>query len=323
MSRNKILPWHSPHFLHLALIPLACLAIATTATAQNVCWRGTSTVLPQDSIIPQQHRFEAAHETSQPSIVGNLMHVSDTAEEEWVLLGKDLAPLSSSSQWECTFEVQMHSALRTWGVPMGNATHVHDDTYAYMLGVDDDGVGFFPYVSNTWVSFVAMDVSDALHEFRIVASTTQIELFIDGAATPAISLPKTAFPSTVGPNRLSMVATSAVAVAEFDMGSYDFRRVNHGLALESCPSVASAGDPLQLKVVDAQVGSLTLLYVSSINGAPFLQRVALGTVGADCSWSLAAAVPAGLTGIEVGFLAFGFEKSGLLNVTNEASIAFD
>lgn len=316
--------------LSLAAAWIVFLALISASQAQNICWRGTSSVVPQDPLVPAQHRMVEADAVHQLSLVpalpsGSVLNVLDTVDTERVLLTHTFSdPLQVAAEWECTLLIQMHSATRFWGVDLGNVTHIHDEDHAYMLGIDDGGVGFVDNPTNAWAGgqFLAMDVSDTLHTFRMVATPNTVSLFIDGAAAPSLSLPKASFPTLGEASKVHMVATSSIAVADFDIAAFDFRRLNAGLQLEVCPSVAAAGDLLKLDGFDGMAGTPAALFLATVNGAPYFLPILTSAFDSSCEWRFQTLVPAGTPVVVLGFQLFGFEKPpGILVASNTASIA--
>lgn len=307
-----------------ALCTVALLAAgASRVAAQTICWEGQSAAMPHDLAIPAPHRLDVLDQEQQLSMVGNVLNVNDAVEADRVVLFQDLDSLGPSDAWEMTIEIQMTSSHRTAGIPLGNQCGVSDSGHVYQIGIDATGVGFAES-STTWVQgqFVAMDLSDQLHTFRIRATTDRVDLYIDASPQAALSFPKSAFP-TSSLRRLLVVANSIIGTANFDIASFRFALMNSGLALCACPPLLAAGDAFTIQAVDGQAFSPLGLFLSSVNGSPLVMSLLFGAFNASNTWNLNASAPPGLAGIELGMILFGFDKhTGKLALSNEALLAF-
>jgi hypothetical protein len=94
------------------------------------------------------------------------------------------------------------------------------------------------------------------------------------------------------------------------------------LTLEAEPSDPGAGATLTFSTWRGDALAACLLVVSDVNGTPtFLPEVS-STFDADGLWTLAATVPAGLSGNVVSFETFGIAANGKIEVSDAVPVSF-
>lgn len=98
----------------------------------------------------------------------------------------------------------------------------------------------------------------------------------------------------------------------------------HGsyLTLEAEPGDPGAGATLTFSTWRGAALAACLLVVSDVNGTPTFVPEVSSTFDADGLWTLAATVPAGLSGNVVTFETFGIATNGKIEVTNAVAVAF-
>ena len=308
------------------LARLGILCLTTQASAETVCYDSGPGVLPDDALIPAEHRFTLSGDTSFVS-VGATLRVTDDVWANSVHYQKvDHPPVTSADDWEFETWLQMHSADRNSGLlDIGNWTTVRDDQKQISLGWEVGRVGFTNLGSTAFVNglSVAMDTTDQFHHYLVRKTGPTIELFVDGAATAALTISHSDFPDTPGTEAIWMASTSLAGVSDFEVANYTFRRNTYVLDLAACPPLLDAGDILTLSSRYAVPGSVNLLYVVAVNGSPFIAQVLTSSADGDGEWSQGAVIPPGLSGLSLTLLQFGYTQgSGQLAASNTSTIAF-
>ena len=283
-------------------------------------------VLPDDPAVPADQRFSIGGEASMLSLGATSLRVIDASKPLSVYIQKtDITPIDAADDWELQIELQMHSAARDTVVKIGNQITVTDTAKTFGFGVATNEIGFVDIPSSQWVAGLtfAMDTTSQQNQYRVVKTGSMIDVFVNGGASAVLSIPVSAFPDAPQSSRIAIVGTSIIGTADFEVASYTFRYDTGALSLSACPPLVSAGDTLRLESGSAVPGSPNALYVVAVNGAPFTQPLLYASANGQGEWALHAVVPAGLSGLELTFLQFGFSQgTGMLAASNTASVAF-
>jgi hypothetical protein len=107
-----------------------------------------------------------------------------------------------------------------------------------------------------------------------------------------------------------------------NIGLDSIRFFRDSLELQVSPQTVAQGDSLTLQLGEGNPGELHMLTVVDISGTPTFQSVLLGAFGSNGWWSLAGAVPAGFSGLDVTFQSLGFSRSGALVASNARIVSF-
>ncbi|HET6162167.1 MAG TPA: hypothetical protein VFG37_00760 [Planctomycetota bacterium] len=98
----------------------------------------------------------------------------------------------------------------------------------------------------------------------------------------------------------------------------------HGpyLTLEADPNPAPAGVTLTLSTFTGDPNNLAMLVIDDVNGAPMFVPIVITTFDAQGNLVVGGTVPAGFSGTEIGFIAFGIVATGKVGATNQVDVAF-
>ena len=98
----------------------------------------------------------------------------------------------------------------------------------------------------------------------------------------------------------------------------------HGpyLTLEADPNPAPAGVTLTLSTFTGDPNNLAMLVIDDVNGTPMFAPVVITTFDAQGNLLVSGMVPAGFSGTEIGFIAFGIVPTGKVGATNQVDVAF-
>jgi Tol biopolymer transport system component len=98
----------------------------------------------------------------------------------------------------------------------------------------------------------------------------------------------------------------------------------HGpyLTLEADPNPAAAGVTLTLSTFTGDPNNLVMLVIDDVNGAPMFVPIVITTFDAQGNFAVGGTVPAGFSGNEIGFIAFGIVATGKVGVSNQVPVAF-
>lgn len=107
-----------------------------------------------------------------------------------------------------------------------------------------------------------------------------------------------------------------------NIGIDTLRFFHETLAMRASPTSVQADETLTLTELEGVPGDPTLIGIVDVNGSPLWIPLLLDTIDAQGRYVLSATVPSGLSGITVGFLGFGFARSGRLVATNVEYVTF-
>ena len=107
-----------------------------------------------------------------------------------------------------------------------------------------------------------------------------------------------------------------------DTGAGLLFRVDEFL-LTAEPSVVSAGDDLDFDMFCGKPGTPAFFCVWDINGTPFFQVLLRSAFGADHHLRFSTTVPTGLSGLDLGFIAFRIDAHQKVEPSNLARVQFN
>lgn len=98
--------------------------------------------------------------------------------------------------------------------------------------------------------------------------------------------------------------------------------VGPGITLTAIPEIGMLGQPVTLDLFAGQSQTPMAIFTTGVNGTPLQLPVAFGTLGTSGNASLSDLVPAGMVGLEVGFVGASLGWHGGLVISNEVVVPF-
>ena len=126
-----------------------------------------------------------------------------------------------------------------------------------------------------------------------------------------------------GDGRCVALGTSATNLVANDTNGFSDVFV-HGpyLTLEADPNPAPAGVTLTLSTFTGDPNNLAMLAIDAVNGTPMFVGIVISTFDAQGNLVVGGTVPAGFSGTEIGFIAFGIVATGKVGASNQVDVAF-
>jgi Tol biopolymer transport system component len=131
------------------------------------------------------------------------------------------------------------------------------------------------------------------------------------------------FPSISGDGRfVSFIGVGDDLVPNDTNGFWDTFVHGPYLTLEADPLQPAAGATLTLTTWTGQPSGPHLLAMVDVSGAATFVPAILDTFDPTGVWTFSAAVPPGLSGLELGFQSYGFVATGKVQASNVVEVAF-
>lgn len=216
------------------LVLIATWLLSGPATARLISWEAASGVFPWDAAIPEADRFVVSGQLAFAELTATALHIHDATVPERIVVER-AEPMAAA--WALQIDARVFWAIRNppeFAIQSG----VADGERYVPLGVTPTEVGFINNSGNGWIDgqFYALDTTDAIHRYDLQRVDGVVRLFIDGSATPAISLPIESFATTTNESVL-LLATSIAGTAEFEIERF---HVETGISTSSVPNTAGA-----------------------------------------------------------------------------------
>ncbi len=176
--------------IHLMCVAVVVAALGYgTVSAGIVSWRASSGVLPSDSSIPQDARFQLSGNQGDLTLQDGVLTFVDTSSVEQLGINKlDIGSIPVGQDWAFQIELQMHSHSKP-NLDFGASSGLEDDVRSARLLIASSWVGFSDYQGGLAGSAsVTIDTTDQVHIFRAVRSGAVVDLFIDAFDVPALSI---------------------------------------------------------------------------------------------------------------------------------------
>jgi hypothetical protein len=176
--------------IHLMCVAVVVAALGYgTVSAGIVSWRASSGVLPSDSSIPQDARFQLSGNQGDLTLQDGVLTFVDTSSVEQLGINKlDIGSIPVGQDWAFQIELQMHSHSKP-NLDFGASSGLEDDVRGARLLIASSWVGFSDYQGGLAGSAsVTIDTTDQVHIFRAVRSGAVVDLFIDAFDVPALSI---------------------------------------------------------------------------------------------------------------------------------------
>ena len=219
--------------LRSALVFIAITLLPGPASARYIAWEAASGVLPWDAAIPEADRFVASGQLAFAELTATALHIHDATVPERIVVER-AEPMATA--WALQIDAQVFWAIRNppeFAIQSG----VADGERYVPLGVTPTEVGFINNAGNGWIDgqFYALDTTDTIHRYDLQRVDGMVRLFIDGSATPAITLPVESFATTTNESVL-LLATSIAGTAEFEIERF---HVETGISASTAPSTTA------------------------------------------------------------------------------------
>ncbi len=200
--------------LRSVLVCIGLCLLAAPSSARLISWEAASGVLPWDVTIPEADRFTASGQLDFAELTPTALHIHDSTFPERIVVERS-EPMGPA--WALQIDARVFWAIRN---PPAFALQsgVSDGERYVPLGVTPTEVGFINSGGNGWIDgqFFELDTTDAVHRYDMQRVDGVVRLFIDGSATPALSLPVESFAATASESVL-LLATSIAGTAEFEI----------------------------------------------------------------------------------------------------------
>ena len=209
---------------------LFCLSVfwgggKTNSYGTIISWGASSGVLPSDSSIPVENRFELAGESSFVSLSEGILNIHDDSDPLQVVFKKtgiDTIPADKDWAFETVIRMNSHNRVTLdWGADLG----IIDGNKSVLLLIAEDAVGFAALNANSFVNGMssAMDTTDSFHSYRVIKNSNLVNLYVDNQINPVLSIPYGDFSFwTQETNMVMLAGTSKFGTANYDIKSFAY-----------------------------------------------------------------------------------------------------